>query len=309
VTSQPADTPPRRLDLPAAQAAVITLAGLALLAPLEYDFGTWLGLDPRLAWTLTVVIEGFASLTITLGRLVPLALTLTTGSALVGMLHAAMAHASAVGEARADPVRLGSAGALTALVVTALAGTHHVLKARRAAAHAAVDADRARAAQDLADADRRAQEAEDAEATRVQAALDAQHRRALEAERARSWAVQEQERAAARERAEQRAHELALTEARERAQVERASAPAPRPERAQGARPAAPDDIKARRARTQWERAQDRADAGEDDARPMTGAQLGKLLGVTEGAARKIAQGWREERAERGRQAGGVTAR
>jgi hypothetical protein len=65
-------------------------------------------------------------------------------------------------------------------------------------------------------------------------------------------------------------------------------------------RPRAPrtriDDITARRARAAWEQAQDAAEHGT--GAPLTGAQLGALLGVTDGAARKISARWRAERAQ-----------
>jgi hypothetical protein len=278
-----------------ALAALIGTAALALLAPLEWAAGQWLGLGQIHSGTITLVVEGFAALALVAGRLVPLALTLTTISAGIGMLHSASVQAATDG-GRLDQARVGAALAVTALAVTAMAGTHHI-RARTAQA-------RARAVDRAIEEERRALEAERAhqletaraEAARIDAeraaedrAQQAAHDRAMEAQRQTAWSDTERARIALEaERVRAEAEERARLAA-ERSDQARHTAPTD-PVTAPAARRRV-DEVTEQRARDAWARS---LAAGK----PLTGAQLAELLGVTEGAARKIRGRWERERTE-----------
>lgn len=311
----------------------VALSGLALLAPLEFGAGLWFGLAPPHALTITLVVEGFAALTIWTGRLVPLALTLTTISALVGMLHAAAEHAGALDPrgtswARfADPdvvTALAGGAVVTGIAVTALAGTHRIRRAvvdERAAAAAAVrereDLERVRELEHERELSARAVEAEERAAREQRAEMAArraheetqqrarlfadQERARLDVERARLAVDAEQARAATeRARADaERAENARLDRERtEKARAERAARPA-------DTAPAAPPAERAPRApRTAavdevTERAVRRDwERAEGTPEQWTGDALAARLGVHPATGRKTAQRWRDERAK-----------
>jgi hypothetical protein len=218
-------------------AAVIAVGGLALLAPLEYGAGRWLGLGPVHAGTVTVVIEGTTGLAILARRHVALALSLSTVSALVGMAQSGLARTGALARGASwsrltDPdvvVALGASAVLTGLAITALAVTHrirqHDADQRAAVEQAAVeracraaDADRAHQLElERAAAERAEQERRDAERF---AAAERAHE--LEMQRARAFAEQERERITLSREADARAREEAAAE-RERLARERAA--------------------------------------------------------------------------------------
>lgn len=266
---------------PSLAVAWTTAAGLALVAPLEHSAGLALGLGDAHAWAITATIEGATGAALVAGRLVPAALALTGSSVLVGMLQSA-------GSLPAGDSRVLAVG-MTVLAVSALALVHRV--------RAGILTGRARAGVEEAERARAVRAQDDERAARLRASDEragaAGHARAMERERAASWARQSEIRLSLQVEEARRATE----EARAQQEMKRAQASRERavPERAR-ARSGASDDITARRARVEWARR-------EGTSAPMTGSELGALLGVTDGAARKIAQRWR-----RGAQAGDKAA-
>lgn len=243
-----------------------TAAGLALVAPLEHSAGLALHLGWWHAWTLTALIEGAAGSAILAGRLVPAALALTGSSVLLGTLQSAGALP------RTGPGLL--AAGITLLAVASLLLVHRVRAAieRARAVEAAREDERVRAER-AQQAERDRQRAEEAELSRA-----AEHARAMERERAGRFADQD------RFRAEAEIARARAEEERARSERERSEAAPERSFTRSGA-----DDITTRRARAEWERA-------EASGTPLTGTQLGALLGVRDTSARRIAQRWRGER-------------
>lgn len=298
----------RRRGPDAARATAI-VGALALVAPLEHAAGQALGLGDVHAWTVTVTVEGAAGAALLAGRWVGAALALTGASILLGALQSARTVHGGI-----DRGTVALAVGLTVLVVASLALAHRVREAiitartvddaavrdaaERAATTAFERAEQARAAEHARtmDRDRLAALHRD-QATR--AALDTERVRLAsvqaeaDAERARADAAAdrvraEQERARADEARAQAEHERAA----ERARAEQAASAAARHEARTQRRPARSQgktgDLTERRARTEWRRA-------EQEGTPLTGSQLGALLGITPGAARKVAAKWRAE--------------
>lgn len=309
-----------RSNAPSVAVTGTTIAGLVLVAPLEHALGLALGLSWWHAWAVTALVEGAAGAAIIAGHYIGAALTLTGGSVLIGTLwsaaeqvrvdHATNPDLHPAATLADDPARAAAAVGLTVLAVSGLALVHRV-RARINAARTAIAEQAARreaeqARQDREHAARMARLEDERETKRLAAhsrEADAQRRHDADMARQRAYAEQERVRldaqaAVARAELERSASDRARAEAdRARAEASRQErAPRAAPRRTAAPRPSAPDDITARRARAEWDRA-------ELAGAPLTGAQLGALLGVTEGAARKIAQRWRNERAETTREA------
>lgn len=273
---------------------------------------------------ITAVVEGFAGLALVAGRLVPLALTLTTISAGIGMLHSAAEQAASDG-GHLDRTRIGAALAVTALAVTAMAGTHHIRsrtakdRARaveRAAGQArqAAEADRAhqlelqraeveRAAQERQDAERfaRAERAHELELQRSRAfAEQEQARLALEAERIRA-AQDEARAAAAQARAVAEQQQAAAEQARAQTERQRAADEQRRAAAEQASRTAERERARAERQRAEYEQRlrDDRAFARAEWAERGWGADtLAAKIGVSSGRARALVAEWRSAAAE-----------
>ena len=238
-----------------------------MLLPLEWSLAQALGLPGWALWAPSAAIEGYALLAVLggHGRDVAGALALTWCSALVGLAHSASERARVEGRALST-LDAAAVVVLVTLVAGALLGVHRALERSRRAEQGR---------RERADQDRRAQD-EQERANRALERADRAARARLEAETARELA---------RTRAYAETERARLEAEMERARIaagSRQSAP-----RADGA-----DEVARRRARDQWEQA-------ERAGTPMTGRQLGTLLGVSEQQARKIAGRWRDERAQK----------
>jgi hypothetical protein len=262
------------------------IGGLALLAPLEYATGRAFGLGPLHAATITLVIEGFAAVALGAGRLVWLAIGLSTASAAVGLYRSVVEADIAAGRS-VTPEQLGVAAAVTLLAGIALGGTHYIrsrVTAERAAA--AAEAARLAAEQDeqreQARAERaRAERAESDERARVE------HERAVELQRLRQW---EQQQTAEQQLAVERLRvESELQAERIRAEAEQARA-ATEQARAAGEQAAArAEQARARteRARTDREQLTARARA-EAEQRAEQAAAAERRAAVTASEAQRI---------------------
>jgi hypothetical protein len=258
--------------------AVVPAAGaLALLAPLEYSAGRWVGLAPAHAVTVTVVVEGFTALAVAAGRLVWLALALCSASAGVGLARSAYVEAdtSRPGDVW---VRLAVALGLTGLAAVALAGTHWI----RSKAFAATAADQARRDQEAreqqAERERAAAEQRRADAEQAERAAAAAHARALELTRAQAWARRD-ELAAETELARVQA---AAEQARAAGDQQRAAVEQQRAEQALAERMRADRGF----AREQWL------------IHRWSDGELAVLLGLSAGRCRALIAEWREDRGE-----------
>lgn len=281
--------------------SVVTLsAGLLLVGPLEHASGMALGLGWWHALTITATVEGFTALAVLAGRLVPLALTLTTGSTLVGMLRTALDHRGAL-----DQFTVGAAVATTALAVAALAGTHHVRRQASAeVVRAAQLAEQAAVAlEQVADEREQArQRAADDEALRVRAS------RAAEQAAARRHELELERLAADRERGRLYLEQERADREQERADRERERATAER-QQAAAEHLAEQNRVRAERERLVVEQEQAEAErlrtdrgaayvhwADREEERPMTTAEVAAMLGVTAGRARAQIADWRTDR-------------
>jgi len=255
--------------------AVVPAAGaLALLAPLEYSAGRWVGLSPAHAATITVVVEGFTALAVAAGRLVWLALALCSASAGVGLARSAYVQADS-GRPGDVWARLAVAAGLTALAAVALAGTHRI-RSRAAAERSADQARRDQEAREQqAERERAAAEQRRADAEQAERQAAAAHARALELTRAQAWARRDElalEVELARE-------QTAAEQTRAAAEHERASAEQQRAEQALAERMRADRGF----AREQWM------------IHRWGDAELADLLGLSAGRCRALIAEWRAE--------------
>lgn len=195
------------------------LSALTLLAPMEWQTASYIGVPSWAAWTVTGVVYSVAILSILTGKLVWAALGLVWVSGIVGAVHAAGEKAATEG-ATLDRMRTGTSVAVVTIVVLAMAAVWHLGQVAHASIRAAEEAELAR--RDAADADRRASQeratqarrdheiavmrerqdaaerasrlAAEAEASRAQREADeraAEHARAIDLLRAQSVAQRE----------------------------------------------------------------------------------------------------------------------